>query len=119
MTYVSILPKTIDAQIRLTEQLDTVMNLLFTAAREVLDIPDNDIIVELHSCTTLAFNASAVRADVAPDVVLTFVTSDAPLERLFSELCERVVGDWNGPFETLKLEVWASLLGASDTNIEV
>lgn len=119
MTYISILPKSEAVQSRIAERGEAAMDMLFTATREVLQIPDNDIIVELHRSTTITFNRSAVDAQVAPDVVLTFETSDHHLEPRFPALCDRVVGDWNELFGTMKLEVWASLIGASATNIEV
>ncbi|QHC75123.1 hypothetical protein [Rathayibacter sp. VKM Ac-2805] len=119
MTYVRILPKNEAAESRMTESGDAVMDLLFAAAKEILGIPDDDIIVESNRSTTISFNRSAVQADVAPDVVLTFATSDHHLEPLFPALCDRVVSDWNDLFEDVKLEVWVSLIGASGTNIDV
>lgn len=119
MTYINILPKNDDAQSRLVESGDVVMDLLFRAAKDVLEIPDNDIIVELNRSTTISFHRSAIRADVAPDVVLTFATSDHHLQPRFPGLCDRVVADWNARFGELKLEVWVSLIDTSGTNIDV
>ncbi|MDQ0728837.1 hypothetical protein [Microbacterium sp. W4I20] len=118
MTYISILPKSETIQARIAESGEVAMDLLFTATREVLGIPDNDIIVELHTSTTMAFQQSAVSAQVAPDAVLAFATSDQHLQPLFQALCDRVVEDWSGLFEDMKLEVWVSLIDASATNIE-
>ncbi|AND17679.1 hypothetical protein C5C18_09430 [Rathayibacter tritici] len=119
MTYIRILPKNETSQARMTEARDAVMDLLFAAAKEILQIPDNDIIVELNRSTTISFNRSAVQAAVAPDVVLTFATSDHHLRPLFPALCDRVVSDWNDLFEDVGLEVWVSLIDASGTTIEV
>ncbi|WP_380173677.1 hypothetical protein ACFEMC_03555 [Kineococcus sp. DHX-1] len=119
MTYVNVLPKSEDAQSRLTEDADAVLDMLFAATRDVLGIPENDIIVELNRCTTISFNRSALEAAVAPDVVLTFVTSDHHLQPLFPALCDRVVSDWNGRFGDVKVEVWVSLLQNSGTNIDL
>ncbi|HEV7186064.1 MAG TPA: hypothetical protein VGN33_16355 [Leifsonia sp.] len=119
MTYISILPKNENAESRMTENRDALMDLLFIAAKEVLEIPDNDIIVELNRCTTISFNRSAVDAAVAPDVVLTFATSDGYLQPRFQTLSDRVVSDWNGRFGDIKLEVWISLIDAAGTNIEL
>jgi hypothetical protein len=119
VTYISILPKNENAESRMTENRDALMDLLFIAAKEVLEIPDNDIIVELNRCTTISFNRSAVDAAVAPDVVLTFATSDGYLQPRFQTLSDRVVSDWNGRFGDIKLEVWISLIDAAGTNIEL
>ena len=119
MTYIRILPKNETSQSRMTENSGAVLDLLFVAAREILQIPDNDIIVELNRSTTISFNRSAAQAAVAPDVVLTFATSDHHLQPLFSTLCDRVVSDWNDLFGDVKLEVWVSLIDTSGTNIEV
>jgi len=119
VTYISVLPKSEDVQSRLTENGDAVMDLLFMAAKEVLQIPDNDIIVELHRCTTIAFNRSAVAAAAAPDVVLTFVTSDHDLQPRFQTLCDRVVSGWNERFGDIRIEVSVSLLNAWGTNIQL
>ena len=114
-----MLPKSEDVQSRLTESGDAVMDLLFMAAKDVLQIPDNDIIVELNRCTTIAFNRSAVTAAGAPDVVLTFVTSDRDLEPRFQALCDRVVSDWNDRFGDIRIEVWVSLIDTWGTNIQL
>ena len=116
VTYISVLPKTEDVQSRLTENGDAVMDLLFSAAKEVLQIPDNDIIVELNRCTTIAFNRSAMEAAVAPEVVLTFVTSDHHLQPRFQALCDRVVSDWNDRFGDIRIEVWVSLIDTWGTD---
>lgn len=118
MTYVNVLPKNENAQSRMTREADVVLDLLFAATRDVLGIPENDIVVELNRCTTISFNRSAVGAAVAPDVVLTFATSDHHLQPLFQALCDRVVSDWNSRFGDVKLEVWLSLIENSGTNIE-
>lgn len=119
MTYVNVLPKSEDAQSRLAEDADAVLDMLFAATRDVLGIPENDIIVELNRCTTISFNRSAVEAAVAPDVVLTFTTSDHHLRPRFQTLCDRVVSDWNALVGDLKVEVWVSLLENSGTNIDL
>lgn len=119
MTYISILPKSETVQSRIADSCEVVMDLLFIAAKEVLHIPDNDIIVELNRSTTITFNRSAMEAQVAPDVVLTFATSDQHLQPQFQALCDRVVTGWNGLFGDMKLEVWVSLIDASGTNIEL
>lgn len=118
MTYVMILPKNEHAQSRMTEDCDAAMDLLFLAVKEILQIPDSDIILELTRCTTVAFNRSAVDAAVAPDVVLTFATSDRDLPPRFDTLCDRVLSDWNDRFGDLKLEVWVSLIDAWAANTE-
>lgn len=119
VTYISILPKNENAQSRMTENRDVVMDLLFTAAKEVLQIPDNDNIVELNRCTTISFNRSAMEAAVAPDVVVTFATSHDYLQPRSQALSDRVVSGWNGRFGDIKLEVWISLIDISGTNIEL
>lgn len=119
VTYISVLPKNENAESRMTENRDALMDLLFIAAKEVLQIPDNDIIVELNRCTTISFNRSAVEVAVAPDVVITFATSDGYLQSRFQTLSDRVVSDWNARFGDIKLEVWISLIDLSGTNIDV
>lgn len=119
MTYISILPKNENAESRMTENREALMDLMSIAAKEILQIPDNDIIVELNRCTTISFNRSAVEAAVAPDVVITFATSDGYLRTRFQTLSDRVVSDWNGRFEDIKLEAWISLIDTSGTNIDV
>ncbi|WP_156424597.1 hypothetical protein [Arthrobacter sp. EpRS71] len=119
MTYISILPKNENAQSRMTDNRDEVMDLLFAAAKDILQIPDTDIIVELNRCTTVSFNRAAVHAGAAPDVVLKFATSDQYLQPRFQTLCDRVVDGWNSQFGDIKLEVWVSLIDTWGTNADL
>lgn len=117
MAYVNILPKNLTAQTRVTENADAIMDLLFAACKEVLRVADDDIIVELNSCTTIAFHRAAVDAAAAPDVVLTFATSDHHLQPRFRALCDRVVEAWNARFADIAVEVWVSPIDTWGTNI--
>lgn len=100
----------------MTDNGDALMDLLFSAAKDVLQIHESDIIVELNRCTTISFNSAAVHAGAAPDVVLKFATSDHYLQPRFQTLCDRVVDGWNRQFGDLKLEVWVSLIDTWGTN---
>lgn len=119
MTYISILPKNENAQSRMTDNRDAVMDLLCSAAKDVLQIPDTDIIAELNRHIPASFNQAAQLSGAVPDVVMKIATSDDYLEARFQTLCERVIEDWNRHFADLKLEVWVSLIDAWGTNSEV
>jgi len=119
VTYISVLPKNAAAESRLSEAGDALMEMLCTAAQGVLQIPENDIIVELSRCTTISFNRSAVDAAVTPDVVLAFATSDHELQARFPTLRDRVLRDWNDCFASLAVEVWFTLIDTWGTNTEV
>lgn len=119
VTYISILPKSENSRSRMTDNCEAVMDLLFLAAKDVLQIPDTDIIVELNSCSTVSFNRAAVHSGAAPDVVIKIATSDHYLQPRFQTLCDRVVEGWNSHFGDIKLEVWVSLIDAWGTNADL
>lgn len=119
MTYISIIPKNENAQSSMIDNSDAVMDLLFVAAKDVLQILDTDIIVELNRCTIVSFNRASVHAGAAPDVVLKFATSDHYLQPRFQSLCDRVVDGWNSQFGDIKLEVWVSLIDTWGTNTDL
>ncbi|MFS0734126.1 hypothetical protein ABC304_02330 [Microbacterium sp. 1P10UB] len=110
MTYITVSPKNSAAESLTAEASDTLCNLLRAATEEILQIPSDDIIVEMNRCTVFTFDQSAVDAGVAPDVVLTFATSDRHLQPKFSTLRDRVLHDWDGRFEAVRLEVWFTLI---------
>lgn len=119
MAYISIFPKTAEAQRRLTEGCAGLMSILSGATKEVLDVPDHDIIVELNQCTVLAFNPQAVNTGAVPDVVIKIETSDLDLQSRFDVLRDEVLTRWNAEFQGLvKIELWISLIGAWGTNID-
>ncbi|WP_314324168.1 hypothetical protein [Paenarthrobacter ilicis] len=119
MTYISILPKNENSQSRMIDNCEAVMDLLFLAAKDVLQVPDTDIIAELNSFTTVSFNRVAVHSGAAPDVVIKISTSDHHLQPRFQTLCDRVVDGWNSHFGDIKLEVWVSLIDAWGTNADL
>lgn len=119
MTYVTVTPKTAAAEALLTDTRDGLLARLFAAVGEVFEIPDTDIIVELNRCTTIAFHPAAIEAGAAPDVVLTFATSDTVLAPLFPALRDRVIDEWRGDFPNLDVEIWFTLIDAWGTTIPV
>ena len=119
MAYIEIHPKSTAAQRRLNDDCQSMMGFLQRAAKEVLGIPDHDIIIELNQCTVLAFNALAVRVDAAPDVVIKIATSDHDLEPRFQKLGDQVIASWNAHFgPSVKLELWINLIDSWGCNIE-
>ena len=118
MTYIIVQPKNEDAESRMAEAGDAVSDLLSAAVRDILQVPENDIIVELNRCTTISFNRPAVNAKIVPDVVLAFATSDRELQPRFQTLCDRVLSDWDGQFRDLKIEVWFTLIETWGTNVD-
>ena len=118
MAYIEIFPKSPEAQQRLTDNCDSVMDLLFQVTKSVLNVPDHDIIIELNQCTAIAFNAVAVQAAAVPDVVVKISTSDHDLRPDFQSLCDQVVRSWDVQFgNELKLELWISSIDAWGSNM--
>lgn len=119
MAYIAVHPKSSVAQQRLGADRDVTMNILARAIKEVLGVPDHDIIVELNQCTVVAFNALAEKANSAPDVVIKISTSDHQFQPRFQALCDRIVTEWDKTFTgDLKLEIWVSLIDTWATNME-
>jgi hypothetical protein len=119
MAYIEILPKSTEAQQRLTDHCATVMNILYRTTKEVLDIPEHDIIIELNQCTAIVFNATAVQAAAVPDVVIKISSSDLDLQSEFQTLCDQVVARWDAEFgNTLKLELWIDTINTWGCNMD-
>ncbi|PYB72384.1 hypothetical protein [Rhizobium wuzhouense] len=119
MAYIEILPKSSEAQQTLFDDSHSALNLLFEAVKETLEVPDHDIIVELNQCTVLAFNATAVKAGSAPDVVIKIATSDHDLQPRFQTLSDQIVAGWNAHFgSALKMELWIGLIDTWGCNIQ-
>ncbi|MDG4897666.1 hypothetical protein P9272_29425 [Mesorhizobium sp. WSM4976] len=119
MAYIEIFPKSIDSQKKLSDRRASVMDILYAATKEILNVPDHDIIVELNQCTAIAFNSLAVQASAVPDVVIKISTSDHDFQPKFQSLCDHIVGNWNEQFgNTLKLEIWVNVISAWGCNID-
>jgi hypothetical protein len=119
MAYIEIHPKSANAHQRLADKGERIMELLQAAAKEVLGVPDHDIIVELKQCTTISFNALALSSNAVPDVVVKIATSDSDLQPHFEALCAEIVSRWNALFDApLKLEIWVSIIDAWGCNID-
>jgi hypothetical protein len=119
VAYIEIFPKSIAAQQRLTDSCAAVMALLFQSAKDVLNVPDHDIIIELNQSTAIAFNAEAMKAASVPDVVIKISTSDHELQPRFPALCDEVVKNWDALFgTTLKSEVWVNLIETWGCNMD-
>lgn len=119
MAYIEIFPKSAEAQKQLTDRCASVMDILYQATKEVLNVPDHDIIVELNQCTAIAFNSLAVHAAAVPDVVIKISTSDHDFQPKFQSLCDHVVSNWNAQFgSALKLEIWINLINTWSCNID-
>lgn len=119
MAYIAVHPKSPAAERRLAAEPDVAMTILARATKDILGVPDHDIIVELNQCTVIAFNALAQQANSAPDVVIKISTSDHQYQPRFQTLCDRIVADWGIAFESdLKLEIWVSLIDTWATNME-
>lgn len=119
MAYVRLFPKSAQAERQLADDATSVMNLLQQATRDVLEVPDHDIIVELNRCTAIAFNQSALNAGAIPDVVIQIATSDHQLKPRFQALCDQIVSRWDAqPGQTLKIELWVNLIDTWGCNID-
>lgn len=119
MTYIAIFPKSAEAEQRLARDPATVMKLLFQTAKDVFNIPDHDIIVELNRCTAIAFNGAAVDNGAVPDVVIQIATSDRELQPQFQVLCDQIVSMWDAQFgKTFKVELWVNLIDTWGCNID-
>ncbi|TIU68359.1 MAG: hypothetical protein E5V66_00860 [Mesorhizobium sp.] len=119
MAYIEIFPKSAESQGILTGDCDVVMSVIHQATKDVLNIPDHDIIVELNHCTAIGFNALAVHTKAVPDVVIKISTSDHDLQPKFETLCARIVAKWDAHFEIkLKLEIWINLIDTWGCNID-
>lgn len=119
MAYIAIFPKSAEAQQRLTDNSASVMTILSQVTKEVLDVPDHDIIVELNDCTAMAFNPLAVCRGAVPDVIIKIATSDRDLQPLFQSLCNEIISRWNAQFaDTLKLELWINLIDTWGCNMD-
>lgn len=119
MAYIEIIPKSTEAQQRLTENCASVMDILYQATKEVLNVPDHDIIVELNQCTAIAFNSLALHAAAVPDVIVKISSSDHDFQPKFQSLCDHVVSNWDAQIgNTLKLEIWINLINTWGCNID-
>jgi hypothetical protein len=119
MAYIEIYPKSSEAQQKLAGDCDPVMHFLCEAAKDVLGVPDHDIIIELNQCTAMRFNALAVSANAVPDVVIKISTSDKDLQPRFQALCDQIVTSWNAHFgNSFKLELWVNLIDTWGCNID-
>lgn len=119
MAYIEIYPKFPEAQQRLTGECVAMMELLHAATKDVLGVPDHDIIIELNQCTAASFNSLAVSLNAVPDVVIKIATSDKELQPRFQALCDQIVGGWNAQFgSSLKLELWVNLIDTWGCNID-
>ena len=120
MAYIEISPKSSRAQALLESSCDTAMEILYGATKEVLNVPDNDIIVELRECGTIAFNARAVNAGAVPDVVVKISTNDSEFQPRFQALCDLIISRWDAQFgNDLKIELWIDLFDTWGSNIEL
>ncbi len=119
MAYIAMFPKSAEAERRLAHDSTLVMALLYQATKDIFNVPDHDIIVELNRCTTIAFNATAVENAAVPDVVIKIATSDPELQPQFQALCDEIVSRWDAQFEkTFKIELWANLIDAWSCNMD-
>jgi len=119
MAYIEIFPKSSESQRILTKDCDAVMSIIHHATKDIINVPDHDIIVELNHCTAMGFNALAVRTKAVPDVVIKISTSDHDLQPKFETLCARIVADWDAHFEIkLKMEIWINLIDTWSCNID-
>lgn len=118
MAYIEVFPKSVDAESRIKNDSDALMGFLFETTKNILQVPDHDIIVELNRCTTIGFNEMAVRTGSTPDVVVKISTSDTELQTRFQDLTKRIVEAWNSHFgEALKLELWIGLIHTWGCNV--
>ena len=119
MAYIEIFPKSAESQKKMTDHHTSVMDMLYAGTKEILNVPDQDIIVELNQCTAIAFNSRAVQASAVPDVVVKISTSDHHFHPKFQSLCDHIVSNWNAQFgNTLKLEIWVNVIDTWGCNID-
>ena len=119
MAYIEVSPKSTEAQQRLTEECAVLMSMLHRAAKDVLGIPDYDIIVELNQCTVIAFNPESIKANATPDVVIKIGTSDHDFQPKFQELCDCIVNSWKSHFgDQLTMELCINLIDTWGCNID-
>ncbi|RAZ89403.1 hypothetical protein DPM33_17630 [Mesorhizobium hawassense] len=119
MAYIEVFPKSTEAQKKLTDHSTSVMDILYAGTKEIFNVPDHDIIVELNQCTAIAFNSSAVQASAVPDVVVKISTSDHDFQPKFQSLCDHIVSNWNAQLgNTLKLEIWVNVISTWGCNID-
>lgn len=111
MAYIAMFPKSAEAEQRLAHDSASVMDLLYRATKDIFNVPDHDIIIELNRCTAIAFNATAVENAAVPDVVIKIATSDRELQPQFQALCDEIISRWDAQFgEAFKIELWVSLI---------
>lgn len=119
MAYIEIFPKSTEAQQRLTDNCASMMDILFHTTKDVLDIPEHDIIIELNQCSTIAFNAMAVKAAAVPDVVIKISSSDHDFQLKSQALCDQVLASWDTHFaNALKLELWIDTINTWGCNMD-
>ena len=119
MSYIEIFPKSEDAYNRFADKSEKVGILLFEKTRNILEIPDYDVIVELHKCSTVKFISPNNNVINSPDVVIKISTSDHDLQPKFSELCSEIVKSWNEEFgSSLTVEVWINLIDNWASNLD-
>ena len=119
MAYIEVFPKSMNAEQRLKSDSDAMMGVFYNAAKDVLQVPEHDIIVEFNRCTTLGFNPMAVQTNSVPDVVVKISTSDSELQTKFPDLSARIVEAWDTQFGgSLKIELWLGLIHTWGCNIQ-
>ena len=119
MAYIEIFPKSPEAQERVWGERDALMPIIQKVTKDILCVPDHDIIIELNQCTVIAFNPSAKIAGAVADVIIKISTSDHYLQPKFQILCDQIVSSWDAHFgKTLKMELWINLIDSWGCNIE-
>ena len=118
MSYIEIFPKSEDAYKIFADKSEKFGILIFEKTRNIFDIPDYDIIVELHQCSTAKFISPKRNLIISPDIVIKISTSDHDLQLKFSELCSELIKSWNEEFgSSLTLEIWIGLIDSWASNI--
>lgn len=119
MAYIEIYPQNLRAQVTLKDKEDLVFDLLVDCVKKVFQVPENDIIVALHECSTISFNRSAVALDVTPDVLLKLNTNDVQFKEKAEELKDMIIDQWDYLLgKVLKVECWINFFHTWGCNIE-
>ena len=107
MSYIEVHPKSNIAQQRMMDVSEELIALIRLSVKESFEVPQHDIIVELHQCSVVKIDPQALKANAAPDVVVKIYTNDQHLKAKAPQLSELLVERWKETVgDKLTVECW-------------
>lgn len=119
MAYIEIHPKSTASQEVIMGKKDELFKAVGEAVLLTFDIPEYDMIIEIHECSVIAVDSRAVKAESLPDAVLKLNTSDIQFHNLAETLKDRIVDAWNRVMgKEVTMECWIDFFHTWGCNID-